>query len=332
MTVRDELTEIVRKLDAMLPRFRKSQTGIYMADDDEPVFTQLVTEAKVILDEEFGRANDFSLNIVRSANEGVSNFAASPSLHSVKQVAAFIRAAVSQLERRARRAEEAQPSPPAATPRSGSMNSREFRERVLISLYRRAVKEGVQEFYDPEEVCREAGLRWRSGQLRIVVVTLEQRGLVSLSQTSDGGDDGGMDIRLTQSGLEEAEDLIEQNVEYEEDEDETYSAATVARRTAWVPGSDRYVPISDNQREVLRTEVVCLKELVRGDNSIEATDRDIVLYEIAIFEAAIAPPFVSAELVKRFADGALAWIAKTIANVAASEVVKRILLALSGLA
>lgn len=114
MSARADLQEIAEKLAAMLPRFTKSQSGIYMADADEPDFTQLITEAKVIFDEEFGRANDFSMNIVQAANTGVSNISGSPSYHSVQQVVAFIRAGINQLDRRRRQSAEGARDIPAA--------------------------------------------------------------------------------------------------------------------------------------------------------------------------------------------------------------------------
>jgi hypothetical protein len=220
----------------------------------------------------------------------------------------------------------------SAPPGRRSVNSREFRERALIALYRHAMRHGVDGYYDPKEIADTAGLTWRPGQLRMVMVSLDNSGLIRLSQTMGGGDDGGMDAQLTQHGIEEAEDMIERNIEYQEDEEETYSVATIRPASSWVPGSDRYVPITDNQRQALQADVAELKELVRGDNSIEASDRDIVLYEIAIFEAAIAPPCVSTELIQRFVNGALEWVGRTIVNAAASEIVKRLMVTLAGLA
>ena len=123
MESRSELVEIADRIAALLPRFIRSQSGLHMSESDEPVFTQLTLEAKVILDEEFGHANDFSLNIIRAANVGVSNFSGSPSYHSVQQVGAFIRAGISQLERRARRVDGAQPVP--ASDRYVALNDNE---------------------------------------------------------------------------------------------------------------------------------------------------------------------------------------------------------------
>lgn len=179
------------------------------------------------------------------------------------------------------------------------MNSREFRERVLIALYRRAMRDGVQGYYDPKETSEAVGLTWRPGQLRTVMTDLDQGGLVRLSQTMGGGADGGMDFRMTQRGIEQAEDLIEQNIEYEEDPDETYSVAGL------VPASNRYVEISDNQREQIQSPLGELAEALRGSNELDEEDRQIILSEIAVFEATMAAPRVSTELVDRFVTGVL---------------------------
>jgi hypothetical protein len=84
MSAREELIEMANRLEAMLPRFERSSSGLHMNRDDGRVFKRLVLEAKVIFDDEFGRANNFSSNIVSTANTGVSNFMGSPSYNSVE--------------------------------------------------------------------------------------------------------------------------------------------------------------------------------------------------------------------------------------------------------
>jgi len=188
------------------------------------------------------------------------------------------------------------PQPPTnattVQPRA-EMSSREFRERVIVALYRRAMRDGVQQYSDPKEVCDTAGLKWRAGHLRTVMVDLEQSGLVRLSQTLGGGDDGGMDFRVTQAGIEEAEELIEHNVAYEEQTD-------VSRASGQVPASDRYVEISDNQRAHLKLEITAFAEALRGSNEIDDEARKIAISEVAVFEASIAAPRVATQLVERF--------------------------------
>lgn len=200
------------------------------------------------------------------------------------------------------------------------MNSRELRERVLIALYRWAMREGLQGYYDPKEVAEAAGLKWRAGQLRAIMVNLSEYGLVRLSQTLGGGDDGGMDFVLTQPGLEEAEDLIERNIEYQEDEEETYSVAEV------VPASNRYVTLSDNQKAIVSSQLEDFKEGIRGDNGIDEEGRQIALSEIVVFEASIAAPRVATELIERFIKtvlkGAVVALATAAVGVLAEQLIE----------
>ncbi|MDZ4690731.1 hypothetical protein [Terricaulis sp.] len=207
---------------------------------------------------------------------------------------------------------------------TGKMNSREFRERVLIALYRRAMRDGVQNSYDPKDVCERAGLTWKVGQLRAVMVRLEQSGLVELSQLLSD-DDNGMDAQLTQNGIEEAENLIEQNIEYEEDEGETYADASL------VPASNRYVEISDNQRKQIGIELGELKEALRGDNEVDDEDRQIFLSEIAVFEATIGAPRVSTELVNRFVQEVLRKIVSLLPAAIFGALTERIINTLSSI-
>lgn len=71
---------------------------------------------------------------------------------------------------------------------------------------------------------------------------------------------------------------------------------------AAVPASDRYVLRSDN--EVPVEEIVQglpeLAQAVESSNSIEVAQREIALAEIAIFEATLAQPQISIELIERF--------------------------------
>jgi hypothetical protein len=107
-------------------------------------------------------------------------------------------------------------------------------------------------------------------------------------------------------------------------------ARDASSSAGWAPAADRYVSFSDNQREQIQEDLADLKEVVRGDNNISEDERQIVLCEIALFEASIALPMVSLDVVKAFVNGALMWIGRTVVNAAASELVKRLGLALLG--
>jgi|GEM_PF-2255489 len=200
-----------------------------------------------------------------------------------------------------------------------TMNSREFRERVLIALYRKAMRDGVDETYDPQIVAEAAGLKWKPGQLGMVVASLEASGLLESSQLLGGDADGGLEVTLSQLGLEEAEELIEQNVEYEEDDDETYGVAQQ------VPASNRYVTLLDNQREEVSEGLIELKDAVRGANEIDDEYRQTTLSEIAVFEATIAAPRVAQDLIDRFVSSVLKRMTMGFAQAAFAVVAERLI-------
>lgn len=175
------------------------------------------------------------------------------------------------------------------------MKTSEFRERLLVALLLRAQEGGLGGYYQPKEAADRAGLQRRPGQLRLVIRDLDDRGLLRPSYTMGSGDEeSGLDSRLTNAGVEEAEELLEQHPEY----------AT----PFLAPAVDRYVKFSDNQRTEVEADVEALRSKVLSANEAGDEERQIALSEIAIFEAAIAQPRISSELIARFVNRILAWI------------------------
>lgn len=106
MSNRAELSEIADAIEAMLPRFTRSSQSLDMSEQDRRDYEQYVLELKVLLDEEFRYANEYSLNLVKTANYGVSNFIGTPSYHSLERVVGIIRAAIKHIDRTERRRPE----------------------------------------------------------------------------------------------------------------------------------------------------------------------------------------------------------------------------------
>ncbi len=71
MSNRAELSEIADAIEAMLPRFTRSSQSLDMSEQDRRDYEQYILELKVLFDEEFRLANDYSLNLVKIANYGV---------------------------------------------------------------------------------------------------------------------------------------------------------------------------------------------------------------------------------------------------------------------
>lgn len=95
-----------------------------------------------------------------------------------------------------------------------------------------------------------------------------------------------------------------------------------------VPASNRYVSIADNQRTELTNELEALRDEARGSNDVEEEDRLIALSEIAAFEATIAQPRVSTDLIQRFVDAVLAWIQRSFTTATVQELAQRLIQAL----
>lgn len=189
------------------------------------------------------------------------------------------------------------------------MGAREFKERLLIELSRAANRLGPNRYLDPEKVAKIAGLTWEPGHLRRAVNGLRDSGLITASATIGAGPDGGMSVQVLQYGVEEAEDLVEKNFEYEEFRD-----ADTA-----IPASNRYVTLDDNQRLAANDQLLALRKAVTGDNEGSEEDRIIALSEIAAFESTVTQPRVSHDLIRRFVDAVLSWMTKAFTAAAVAE-------------
>jgi len=128
------------------------------------------------------------------------------------------------------------------------------------------------------------------------VEELESHGYVNASKTLGGGDEGGLDLRLTSRGVEAAEELLDEHPEYD---------VSIKGK---VPAAGRYVQISDNQRDNVESDLDSLRVSVRSSNEIDEEDRQIALSEIAVFEAALIQPRLSTELIERFVNRIVKWM------------------------
>lgn len=176
------------------------------------------------------------------------------------------------------------------------MRSREFRERLLVAIYQSASQVNLGRYLAPREIADQFGLDRRPGELRLAVEELESHGYVNASKTLGGGDEGGLDLRLTSRGVEAAEELLDEHPEYD---------VSIKGK---VPAAGRYVQISDNQRDNVESDLDSLRVSVRSSNEIDEEDRQIALSEIAVFEAALIQPRLSTELIERFVNRIVKWM------------------------
>jgi hypothetical protein len=92
------LEEYEKEIDGIISRFRKTRSGIHIADLDGQRFEQITIELRDFYSDVFGR-NTYSGMTVEAFNEGVSNFLGSPSLHSVQRVKGIVSSVIARIKR-----------------------------------------------------------------------------------------------------------------------------------------------------------------------------------------------------------------------------------------
>jgi len=94
-----ELHRYERELKGILSRFTRNRDGIHIDRADDPMFRQYVQELYNFFCDIAGSNNNYSRQIAREANEGVSNFIGSPSCKSVENILSIVRAARTRFAR-----------------------------------------------------------------------------------------------------------------------------------------------------------------------------------------------------------------------------------------
>mgnify|MGYP003642176359 CR=1 FL=1 len=194
------------------------------------------------------------------------------------------------------------------------MKAREFRDRLLVALYEAASAQNLSDFLDPHSIAENAGLKRKPGQLRLTLGGLHDNGLIELDQLLTGGDEGGMDVLLTAAGIEEAEELVD-----------TLPPLPIEEATST---SVEYIGTKSVQA-VVEDRLGDLAASIRGSNSLEEPDRQIALAEIAVFEASLLQPVIATDLIDRFVNMVLKWIASKFAEGAVSAVIAALILNLA---
>jgi hypothetical protein len=91
-----------------------------------------------------------------------------------------------------------------------------------------------------------------------------------------------------------------------------------------------YVEVSPVVRSDLQRETKALAKAVTESNSVDAESREILLAEIAIFEATIAQPRLSADLIQRFVSVVLKGAALKLAGSGVDQIAERIVTLIAG--
>lgn len=103
-----------------------------------------------------------------------------------------------------------------------------------------------------------------------------------------------------------------------------------AEFTLGYQNSAPYISIPEADRSGIRSELAELTEQISGSNQIGDEQKQILLSEIAIFEASIVQPRLSADLISRFVNAVLYGAAMKLVGETAEQIADRLAGALLG--
>lgn len=103
------------------------------------------------------------------------------------------------------------------------MRSEMLKNLLLIAIAERSADGGFS-YIDGKDAAEKLGLSWRSGHLRIMADDLESRGLIQLRKVI-GGDPDFVHAQITQTGIEESERLLDQDIELQHEYEELRNRA-----------------------------------------------------------------------------------------------------------
>lgn len=139
----EELTKLADDMDNLLPLFVDSRmSGLMLPSEHSATFKALAIEAKSILDEELGHANDYSLNLIHAINSGGGGLVGGPSYASVEEAAKIVRVAVRAIQRKQTRM-------PGVPP-----GAKAYVDSIRIGQIQ-SINAGLWDFSRLVELCRE---------------------------------------------------------------------------------------------------------------------------------------------------------------------------------
>lgn len=198
------------------------------------------------------------------------------------------------------------------------MNFREFKNELLVAMVVFAKAQPNKQI-DPLDAANSQNLTFREGWLRQAVKSLNDEGLIRTYFTLGGGENGGMTSNITGSGIQEAEDIANDNGYdlYEEIDEAQNSVERSSIQSA--PASDRTVKIDHNSSQYTEIIEKLDKAILsaRTSNSIRNDDPDTADQRVSELEAGkvlISAPQADKSLVKNLLLPALRWIMEKIAD------------------
>ncbi len=94
----EHLGQYEADLSGILSRFTRTRNSINIDRNDDSKYRQNIQELADLFNDTLGK-NQYSTSITNIANEGVSNFTASPSFKSVEDIISVLRSAITRIKR-----------------------------------------------------------------------------------------------------------------------------------------------------------------------------------------------------------------------------------------
>jgi hypothetical protein len=170
----------------------------------------------------------------------------------------------------------------------------EFKQRLLVGMYRRQKEIGFTTFMEPMDVVDAIGLLYEPGQIRLCLNEFKDMGFIRAAFTMGQGKDRGLNCHLTASGIEQAE-------EWAEEFDLNLA----------VPASDRHVTLDHNSPEYQAsiTAIDTVISEVQANRSNDFPDKEQRLSELRAGKILLEPDRVSKGIVLRVFSSALKYLA-----------------------
>jgi hypothetical protein len=97
----DVVTRLADQMATLLGKFQDSRSfGLFLAAPEQAKFKRMAIEAKTLIDEELGIANDFSSNLIMTINNGSGGMVGGPSYSAVADSVEILRGAANTMRRK----------------------------------------------------------------------------------------------------------------------------------------------------------------------------------------------------------------------------------------
>jgi hypothetical protein len=208
---------------------------------------------------------------------------------------------------------------------------RDFKDQLLVAIAIEAKAEPTSQL-TPSDVAAARALSYRNGWLRQAVKSLENLGYIDARYYLGGGEDGGMMVQITGSGLEVAEELCNRSgIDLYQEVDELNQIKSPSTNFGVeIPASDRIVLLDHNSDPIksIQEKVVEVFDAAKSSNSLSANNLNEAEQNIAELKAGheiIKAHQAEIGLIQRLIVKPLKWLLSTVADTSLKELIKYLL-------